>query len=292
MIMAFACSFVGVAAALIVTQPANKAATVKVQFQVMQGDNTNSVAIRLQDDGLIRNSTVFKLLARSKGLDTKIEQGIFELSPSMTMDQIIQTLLHAPLQQVSITIPPGHRVTEYPNYFTLLPNFDTSNFIQVVKTGVLKDGTKLSSKYWFIPDKQPNTVYALEGYLFPDTYYFGTADTDEQVIERMLNGLGEHLCPGPDGNHPDAYIFDQAQCKAHAAQVGKTKNIFTEMEQHYNTTDDVKALYDTLILSSIVVREVKNVQDIPGVADVYYNRYVIMANGTNLTPGGDTIVAL
>jgi UPF0755 protein len=293
MLLAFTCAFVGVAAGLTITQPAVKGSTAQVVFQVKANDSATAIGDRLQADGLIRNALAFKVLAKYyRHLDTQLQQGIYQLSPSMTMDQIIAALQHAPLEQISITIPPGHRVAEYPAYFSVLPNFDATNFMRVVKTGVLKDGTTLASHYWYVPAKQPNTVYALEGYLFPDTYFFNTADDEEQVIKRLLNGLGEHLCPGPDGNSPDAYIKDQAQCKAHAAPVGTTKNVFTEMEQHFNTTDDVKALYQTLTLGSIVVREVKFVKDIPGIADVYYNRYVIMANGTNLTPSGDTIVAL
>lgn len=291
-LLAFSCGFVGVAVGLNVTQPATRGSTAIVQFEVKKGDSANAVGERLQSVGLIRNALIFRLLAKYRKLDTQLEPGVYQLSPSMTMDAIIQKLLHGQPDEQLITIPPGHRVAEYPSYFGALNNFDAKNFLKVAQTGVLKDGTKLSSTYWYLPAKQPNTVDALEGYLFPDTYYFNTSDDEEQVIKRMLNALGEHLCPGPDADHPDAYILDQAQCKAHAAQVGKTKSIFTEMEQHFNTTNDVTALYDTLTLSSIVVREVKYTQDIPGIADVYYNRYTIMANGTNLTPSNDTIVAL
>jgi UPF0755 protein len=262
-----------------------------VNFEVKKGDSANAVGERLQAAGLIRNALIFRLLAKYRHLDTQLEPGVYQLSPSMTMDAIIQKLLHGQPDEQLITIPPGHRVAEYPAYFSSLQNFDTKNFLKVAQTGVLKDGTKLSSMYWYLPPKQPNTVDALEGYLFPDTYYFDSAWDEQQVIERMLDTLGEQLCPGPD-NQPDAYISDQAQCKAHGAKVGKTGNIFTEMEQRFNTTNDVTALYDTLTLSSIVVREVKYTKDIPGIADVYYNRYTIMANGTNQTPSGDTIVAL
>lgn len=296
MLVAFSCAFFAVAADLTVTQPAVKASTAQVQFAVggkkYPNDSAGAIGDRLARDGLIRNATAFKLLARYRQLDTKLETGIYTLSPSMTMDEIISKLLSAPLQEVEITVPPGHRVSEYPAYFSALPNFDAANFLRVATTGVLKNGNKLSDKYWYLPPKQPNTAFALEGYLFPDTYFFNADDDEERVIQRLIDGLGTHLCPSPDQNNPYAYILDEAQCKAHADAQGKTKSIFTEMEQHFNTTDDVKALYDTLILSSIVVREVKFTKDIPGIADVYYNRYVIMANGTNLTPGGDTIVAL
>ncbi len=160
---------------------------------------------------------------------------------------------------------------------------------------MLPNGTKLSDAYWYLPPKAPKAAFALEGYLFPDTYYFYSSDDEVNVVKRLLSALGEKLCPGPDDAHLDVYIHDAAQCKAHATTVtvgSNTVSIFTEMEHHFGTTDDVQALYDTLTLAAIVVREAgKNTDDIPGVADVYYNRYALKDAGYQ-TPDGDTIVSL
>jgi UPF0755 protein len=292
-LVAFACGFVGTAGALMVSQPAVSGSTAQVRFQVLDGDSTAAVAARLQDQGLIRNATVFRQLARYRKLDTKLEPGVYTLSPGMTMDAIIQSLLVGQPDEQLIAIPPGHRVTEYPGYFTALPKFDAKKFLQSATTGVLPDGGKLSDAFWYLPPKAAHAAYALEGYLFPDTYYFNSGDTESAVIKRLLSAVGEHLCPGPDDAHLDAYLHDAAQCKAHAVQVGPNKtSVFTEMENHFGTKDDVQALYQTLTLASIVVREAgKNAEDIPGVASVYYNRYALKDHGY-VTPQGDTIVSL
>jgi UPF0755 protein len=308
-LVAFACGFLGAAVGLDVTQPANHHSNVLVQFHVLKGDTTNTVATRLEKDGLIRNALLFRLLARFRKLDTQIEPGTYHLSANMTMDVIIQTLLKGVPSELLIKVPPGLRVTQYPDpvyyvdgngnplpNFTDLPNFDATSFLKIAQTGVLPDGTKLSTKFWFVAPKQPNTVYALEGYLFPDTYYFDTSWTEVNVIDRLLEGLGAQLCPGgPDQDVAHAYFWSQSQCKANAVKVGPNQtNIFTEMETKFNTTNDVTALYDTLTLASIVVREAgQNPSDIPGVADVYYNRYALaFAPQQYLTPYGETIVSL
>jgi UPF0755 protein len=308
-LVAFACGFLGVAVGLDVTQPANHHTTAMVEFHVLKGDTTNTVATRLEQNGLIRNALLFRLLARFRKLDTQIEPGTYHLSANMTMDTIIQTLLKGVPSELLIKIPPGLRVTQYPDpkyyvdsngnplpNFTDLPNFDATSFVKIVQTGLLPDGTKLSTKFWFVSPKQPNTVYALEGYLFPDTYYFDTEWNEGNVVDRLLEGLGAQLCPGgPDQDVTHAYFWNQSQCKAHAVTVGPNKaNIFTEMETKFNTTNDVTALYDTLTLASIVVREAgQNPADIPGVADVYYNRYALaFAQPQYLTQYGETIVSL
>jgi UPF0755 protein len=303
-LIAFALGFVGTAAGLEVTQPAVPGSTSVVAFEIKGGDNSQAIATRLHQQGLIRNTQLFWAFARYKHLDAHLVAGTYNLSPGMTMRQLVAKLSsgqpdQAFVDEVQILIPPGLRVTQYPASFVdehgkpLLAHFNADNFMKIVTTGVLPDGkTKLSDQFWYVPPKGQNVAFALEGYLFPDTYYFNRPDDEVAVIKRLLSALGEQLCPGPKGS-PDAYIHDQQQCKAHAATVGpKNTNIFTEMEQKFSTSDDVQALHDTLALGSIVVREAgKNADDILNIADVYYNRFALAQTGY-VTPGGDTIVSL
>lgn len=291
-LLAFGCGFAGVTVGLDVTQPSVRGSDIVVDFEVTDQDNTATVAARLEKSGLIRNALLFRQLAKYRHLDTHIEPGVYKLSPSMTMDTIIRTLLVGKQAPQIVAIPPGVRVAQFPAYLApKLSNFKSDVFLTIATTGVLPDGTKLSDMYWYVPPKGQNVTAALEGYLFPDTYYFNMGDDAVAVVKRMLNGLGEQLCPGPDDAHADAYIRDHAQCKVHAAtlKVGdKTVDIFTEMEHHFFTTDDRVALHNTLTLGSIVEKEVRSARNVVGVAGVLYNRYLAWKNSTN-DPAGDVV---
>src|SRR5262249_49763081 len=171
---------------------------------------------------------------------------------------------------------PGLRVTQYADGFKNLPNFDARVFNTIVKTGLEPDGTKLWEKYWYVMPPQPKVYYVLEGYLYPDLYNFDRKATAPDVVERMLSAFGAHLCPGPD-TKPDAYISDQAQCKAHAATVKVGSNsvsIFTALEQHYDAKDDRHAIYLALTIAAIAMRELNKINDAQGIATVLYNRYL------------------
>jgi UPF0755 protein len=284
-LIALGVGFAGATAVLDITQPSISYSSMAVKFVVQQGDTTAAVAQRLQAAGLIRNALLFRAWARYRHLDTGIEPGVYTLSPGMTMDQIIQKLQRGQPDQVVATIQDGWRVTQFPDGLSGLPDFKSQDFLQIVKTGKFLDGTTVASKYWYVlpPQSEPHVYYALEGYLYPDTYYFDTTATAQDVVNRMLLTLGEHLCPGPD-NQPDAYALDQAQCKAHAAQVGNT-TIFAAMEKAYGTTNDAQALFDTLTMASIVAREIKNYNDATAVASLYYNRYLVFNNKLASPPG-------
>ncbi|HST88722.1 MAG TPA: endolytic transglycosylase MltG [Ktedonobacterales bacterium] len=282
-LLALACGFGGTTAALWVTQPAAPGASASINFEVRDGDNAAKVADRLQAVGLIRNAQLFKLLAKYRHLDTGIETGTYELTPGMTMDAIIAKLQTGKPDDVAYGIAEGERVLQYPfRLRKLLPKFNSDNFIKIVTTGKFLDGTAVSSQYWYVMPPQPKAAFALEGYLYPDTYRFLKTDDETVVIKRMLDEFGEQLCPGPAGGKPDAYIHDQAQCKAHAVTVGPNKlNLFTALEQKYFVPsvakNDTEALYDALILGSIAMREIPSLndaKDIQGITDVYYNRYL------------------
>src|SRR5262249_49912030 len=154
------------------------------------------------------------------------------------------------------------------------------------KTGKLNDGTLLSKSYWYALPLQRNAVNALEGYLYPDTYFFDPQATEEDVVKRMLTTLGERLCPGP-ADHPDAYLADEAQCVANAVKIGPNKdtNIFTAMQRAYFITDSRYALYDTLIISSLTAREIRLYSDAQGVSNVYWTRYAGLTHHFDIVGG-------
>jgi UPF0755 protein len=273
-LLAFAVGFAGVSGALMLTQPSVAGATATVRFVVQPGDTTASVADRLQKDGLIRNALLFRLYAKYKHLDRGIEPGVYNLSPTMKMTEIIGILQQGRPDEVVVTVPDGLRVTQYPSFMSGLSNFNTQNFLQITKTGKFLDGTTVASQFWYVEPLQKNAVYALEGYLYPDTTYFATGATEKDVIVRMLTELGEKLCPGPTGQL-DEYLTDHTQCRTHAATVGTSNtNIFDAMDAAYNTKDDVRALYDTLIIGSLTAREIDHFKDALGVASTLHNRYL------------------
>jgi UPF0755 protein len=293
-LVAFGIGFAGTTAALDITRPVVSGSTASVRFVVNDGDSTTVVADNLQRAGLIHNALVFRLFARVKHPDLVLKHGTYTISPGWTMDQIIAALEGPPIDEsIAIKVPNGQRVTQYPAYFSKLPNFNGDNFLKIAQTGTLLDTAKtpLSTKYWFVPKKGSQVKYALEGYLFPDTYSFEKDADETTVIETMLNNLGEHLCPGPakNLNSPGEYFANKDQCLAHAAPVdSKNTSIFSAMEKAYGTKDDVAALQRALTLASLTVREIDAVKfpkDAVGVTNVYYTRYMAVLNKTDNTGG-------
>ena len=236
------------------------------------------MAQRLQEDGLIRNAMAFKLLAKVRKKDTGIEQGTYQLSPSMTMSAIMDKLQNGHPDLILAGVNEGWRVAEYDAGFSNLPNFNSDDFDKIVQTGLLPDGTKLSDKYWYVEPKQPNTVDALEGYLYPDHYSFDKSADATAVVETMLNAFGEQLCPGPVEQPRRLHRWIMAQLQSACGDRGRQAARRSSPRWRSTTTPRASARYlpgaDHCLDHDARDPEPDGDRTtIQGIASVYYNRW-------------------
>ncbi|MDD3679868.1 MAG: endolytic transglycosylase MltG [Candidatus Shapirobacteria bacterium] len=124
-------------------RPVSSGDSQEKMFVVSPGENLQSVANRLEQANLIRNSWVFMLLVYQQGLNQKIQAGDFRLSSSMNAREIAQSLTFGSLD-VWVTIIPGTRAEEV--------------------ALVLKDKLAAFDSEWF------ENLKKNEGYLMPDSY--------------------------------------------------------------------------------------------------------------------------
>ncbi len=135
--------------------------TKKVDFLITKGSSVSQIGNNLEKNGLIKNAIVFKFFVQATSSQNKIQAGEFQLSPNMTMFDVLETLKKGPAE-LWVTIPEGLRHDEIADRFT---------------KGLSKNEV---FKAEFIKLAQP-----LEGYLFPDTYLFPKDVTVGKVIEKM-----------------------------------------------------------------------------------------------------------
>ncbi|HEY7349612.1 MAG TPA: endolytic transglycosylase MltG [Ktedonobacterales bacterium] len=278
-----------------------------VTFIIREGETTAQIADELQAKGLIRNALAFRLWARYRGLDQRLQAGSYQLSAAMTIQEIVTILLSASPDAIWVTIPEGYRIIQIAQRLATteeLVNFKSDEFIQIAQTGSYTDDkgkrVSLAAQYWFLKHspqgetgRAPNSIKCtatcdgvLEGFLFPSTYLVTLDAHASDVIKQMLNLFGEQICPGPT-NQPDTYLADEQQCQAHGAifDTANQQTIFDLLQKDYGNTDSknmADKLYHALTLGSIVERESRTHADRQGIASVYYKRYRISTG--ELTP--------
>ena len=294
-LVAFACGFGALTIQANIAQPlASQGAPVR-PFVVNSGDTINTIADNLQQQKFIRNALFMKLYLKVKGKSPTVDPGTYQLSASMTLDQIIAALQKAPaVLQYQFTVPEGERLTQYPdaivgslklaggsgNATLTLPNFSKDDFLKAAVQGQSIQDLDLT-KYWFVKAwKVPPAYAALEGFLTPSTYDILPTATTGQVITTMLNYTVSLLCPGPTSN-PIQYADSQQDCQSHQATItpaAAPAGVQMTVGPAIGTMDALTKYYkgnfqEALILASLAQREARSPGHFEAVASVYYNRW-------------------
>lgn len=137
--------------------PLNNDSKVKV-FVIALGESIQKVSDRLQAEGIIRSSWVFREALKESGKDEKVETGDYKLSSSMSVDEIVKTLTEGSIDKW-VTIIEGWRVEQVARQLNEQLGIDKNEF--------LKNAT--------------------EGYMFPDTYLFNPDVTPADVASILKN---------------------------------------------------------------------------------------------------------
>ncbi len=150
------------------------------------GTDLNRLADQLKAMGVIEHKNTFRFYIkyRHKDMDAYIP-GTYTVSSSMSYDQIIAAI--TPREQrelITITVPEGYTVDQIIDLFVDKGVGTREGFEDVIQNGNF-------SKYWFVNElpANPDRYYRLEGYLFPDTYYFYTDMEEKTIIQKFLDNF-------------------------------------------------------------------------------------------------------
>jgi UPF0755 protein len=220
--------------------PANPNSQVTMSLEIKPGESTAEIADTLYSKGLIRNVLAFRIWSRVKGLDTKLQAGLYKgLSPKMSINDIIEQLLNGLPDAIPVLIPEGYRLEQIANAFDQatpkLVNFKKSDFLDYARN------------IGHFPDKTNHPILQLvpagdsmEGLLFPSTYEVPVGSTARDVINQLLKQMEDMI----QQNHLDTLA----------------------QQHHYQN------VYQLVNLASIIERETGTASNRPNIASVYWNR--------------------
>ena len=169
--------------------PVDEKNTQQVTFVVASGNSLTRVANNLENQGLIRNRTVFKYFADFLGYGQKIQAGEYQVSPSMGMQEIMELLTTGDGNPITrnITVIPGWTIADIADYLEKEKVISSKNeFLEMCRTG------QDYAAYYYIADVLATNdiasrLYALEGYLAPDTYEIYTSATAQDIVKKLLS---------------------------------------------------------------------------------------------------------
>lgn len=159
-----------------------------ITVEVPMGTSINGIAEILYENNLIRNTAAFKLMVDLSNKSNKMQAGKYELSKSMTIQEIINELMtgQVSVSTVLVTIREGDDIRTIAS--RLVDEYNM-NFTEEQFIAEARRIEKYMDDYPFlrnIPEERRESEFPMEGYLFPDTYYFYADSTPERIIRTML----------------------------------------------------------------------------------------------------------
>ena len=193
----------------------------RTTFTVAQGENVSQLAERLEREGVIRSSFVFKVYTRAKHIDRQIRAGSYVVQGPVTLTKVAGELLYSGgAEERTITIIPGWDLSDIADYLVQegfvenkevffdravgipahqyslkrqlplpLLEIDTWQMTAPELRGSLTTTIKfavLKDKPWFV---------SLEGYLAPETYRVYADATVQDVLMRLLKERDTQFSP-------------------------------------------------------------------------------------------------
>ena len=160
------------------------------QVEIKSGSSLSGIAGQLYEQGLIRNKLVFQLYVDFNDKSSSLQAGKYQLSPGMSMEQIMDILLAGDggRKTVKITFTEGMTIKDIAEKLVAEKMFDASQRDELLELCNDADAFKDYSFITAVTDSAQleGRKYLLEGYMFPDTYEFYADATPADVVEKLL----------------------------------------------------------------------------------------------------------
>ncbi len=214
------------------SQGARKPAEIKpgeeIYVDIPMNSTATDIAEILKEKGLIKSTFIFRVLTRLNGYGAKYQSGTHILAKGLGYEEIMDILVMPP-ESVKVTIPEGYTYKQVVELLKQKMGINGDEFERVA--------IKLAPSYRFLQglEQKPGM---LEGYLFPDTYYFGLKDNEEQILKTILDNFDRKF-------KPEYY--------SRAEELGMT-------------------VHEIVTLASIVEKEAQAANERKTIAGVFYNR--------------------
>ncbi len=158
-------------------EPLDSSSQEKISVDIPSGSGTAAIGRILEEDGVIKSARQFKIKSRMDKNDGKYRTGVYELSPSMDMDEIMQILMDGSQNTLRFMVPEGYTLKQIADRFAETGNGTAEDFLNETQNG------DFDFEY---NDQMVDGEKRYEGFLYPDTYEIYKNESAHGIIQRML----------------------------------------------------------------------------------------------------------
>ena len=145
----------------------------EIKITINHGESLSVISKKLQKNGVITNENIFEVATKIRGLDTSIPVGTFLMQNVKVNHDIINHLVFGNPERKKVTLLEGWNIKQTSNHLSKEMGFDYNTIVEIVNNTIFINSLGIKSQ-------------SLEGYLYPDTYYFFEGENVNSVIKRLV----------------------------------------------------------------------------------------------------------
>lgn len=172
-----------------------------VIITIENGTGALQILNQLDEAGLVQNKFCGKVYLKVSSPDN-IQANTYVFSKAMTLTEMFDAMNTADPNYISrsrITIIEGSTINQAAEAIAKETGFSKKNIL--AKWSDEDYLRALIDEYWFLTDDilKPDLLCPLEGYLYPETYFFSSEDPNlEELTEAMLDKMDQEVTPLKD----------------------------------------------------------------------------------------------
>lgn len=160
-----------------------------IEFSITKGETFRGIGAHLSQSKLIRSVSVFKLYSFLMGTAQRFQPGIYTLSDTMSLPEIVQILTAGEDNDITVTIPEGLTVKDVDEILK------TANVLASGESLAALSPAKVLADY-----PEFSKINSLEGLMFPDTYRFKLHTPAEDIAHTLLETFRVKAWPTIEGD--------------------------------------------------------------------------------------------
>lgn len=145
----------------------------QIAIRIKAGDNAATIGQRLKESGIIRSARLFRFMASLRGTDRRLIAGTYSLGGNHSLYATLRLLEKGNVSAVKITFPEG------------LSLYKTLHRIERSGLASYDELEKLATDSLFVEKLTGFRAPSLEGWLYPETYFFPPDVNPEEILSQM-----------------------------------------------------------------------------------------------------------
>lgn len=196
-----------------------------VRIDVNKGESFGETAGKLEERGLVPSAPALRVWARLTGDDRKIQHGAYRFEKPVAPTTVLEKMRNGESMMLRVTVPEGLTIEDVAHILAEAGLGEEERFLELARDPQF-------ARELAVP------ADTLEGYLFPETYYFSPLAGERRILKAMVRRFRS--------------VFDGERERA-AREAGLTP-------------------HEVVILASIVEKETGATEERPLIAAVFRNR--------------------